>query len=72
VSTYVSQPLTTMLGLQHHYPWQQLTAMDSITVHVVGASQQDGPMQAGMVWEELMHLLPKVKKLHVVFVGGWL
>jgi hypothetical protein len=35
----------------------------------VGAAQQDGPMQAGAVWEELMHLLPRVKRLHVVFVG---
>jgi hypothetical protein len=37
-STYLHQPLTALLGLQHHIDWAKLAAMDSLTVHVVRAA----------------------------------
>lgn len=63
----LSQPLTVMAGLQAMYSEAELRSMDSVTVHVIGASGFEVPTDN--VWEELLHLLPSATQLHVAFIG---
>ena len=81
-STYLfSQPLTCLYAMQQHgmlerylhYPSPRATTT-TLTIHIVGASTcfELFPTQ---VWEEILHCLPAVSVLNVVFVGpeaGWL
>ncbi|KAG2437366.1 hypothetical protein HXX76_006021 [Chlamydomonas incerta] len=52
----VSQALTVIQALQHHYSPQQLAARSSFEIHVLGASAFEVP--ADRIWEELLNLLP--------------
>ncbi|KAG2453133.1 hypothetical protein HYH02_002460 [Chlamydomonas schloesseri] len=52
----VSQALTVVQALQHHYSPQQLAARSSFEIHVLGASAFEVP--ADKIWEELLNLLP--------------
>jgi hypothetical protein len=50
------------------YTREDLLLMEDLTVAVVGAATYE--VFSGDVMEEVMHLLPQVKRLHVAFVGG--
>eukprot|EP00798_Chlamydomonas_sp_ICE-L_P022276 gene22276-29351_t len=67
ISKRLSQALTVMLALQKFYTIEDLGRMTDINVHVIGAGLYEVPADA--VWEELFHLLPSLRKLHVAFIG---
>lgn len=68
----LTQVTTTLYGMYQHDP-EFFTAKERevLTIHVLGPSvnlEYDGGAPT-MVWEEIMHCLPYVKRMNVVFVG---
>ena len=49
------------------YTREQLLQMTELTVAVIGAAGYE--VLSGNVMEEVMHLMPQMKKLHVTFIG---
>jgi len=66
----LSQTATIMYGM-YSLDETFFTQADSLTIHVVGAAPAFEMLGGApnCVWEEIMHCLPAVKKMHVVFVG---
>ncbi|GFR47608.1 hypothetical protein Agub_g9344 [Astrephomene gubernaculifera] len=52
----MSQALTVVQALQHHYPPAHLASLRHLELHVLGASAFEVP--ADRIWEELLNLLP--------------
>lgn len=63
----LSQPLTCLYAMYLH-GIDRFKDETTLTVHVVGASPTY-EICPSCVWEELLHCLPAVKKLRLVFVG---
>ena len=70
-STFLlSQPVTCLYGMYQHNP-AFFTTTKELTIHVVGAGA-DFELEGGAptcIWEEIMHCLPAVKTLRVIFIG---
>jgi hypothetical protein len=63
----LGQPATCLYGMYFHDKTQFCNAQ-ALTIHVVGASSTfESP--PGPVWEEILHVLPHCKKMHVSFIG---
>ncbi|EFJ42600.1 hypothetical protein VOLCADRAFT_121498 [Volvox carteri f. nagariensis] len=56
LSKRMSQALTVIQALQHHYTPEQLALRSHIEVHVLGASAFEVP--ADLIWEEIINLMP--------------
>ncbi|MEW5308793.1 MAG: hypothetical protein WDW38_000724 [Sanguina aurantia] len=63
----LSQPLTILWALERLMPRDELSSMSGLTLHILGASGFE--VAADAVYEELLHLLPGLRKLHVAFIG---
>ncbi len=62
--------VTSCLYSMYQHDQNLFTNIESLTIHVVGASIYE--LEGGApscVWEDIMHCLPSVNKLSVVFVG---
>jgi hypothetical protein len=70
-STFLlSQVNTVMYGIYRHGK-EQFTSLNELTVHVIGAAmsfEYEGGSPT-CIWEEIMHCLPSVKTLKIIFVG---
>jgi splicing suppressor protein 51 len=60
-----SRMLTIIAGLETVFP--NLATKEDLTLHIIGASAME--LDTLMMFEEIMHLLPALRKLHCVFVG---
>ena len=68
VTESMSMPLTCLLGLQHFYPPDAaLWSKESLTIHVAGAESYEWRGRA--FWEELLHVMPRLKQINLVLVG---
>ncbi|KAG2488943.1 hypothetical protein HYH03_012562 [Edaphochlamys debaryana] len=83
LSKRMSQALTAVQALLHHYSPAALAAKRRIDIHVLGASAFEVP--ADLIWEEILNLIPPLdpaaaeaagggggggpRVLHVAFVG---
>lgn len=66
----LSIPLTAAYACTQLYSDSQLASMDDFVLHLAGSSDYElDQVTRTAVIEELMHLLPAVKKLHVVMAG---
>eukprot|EP00775_Hariotina_reticulata_P011385 gene11385-11533_t len=66
----LSIPLTAAYACTQLYSDSQLVSMDEFVLHLAGSSDYElHQVMCTAVIEELMHLLPAVKKLHVVMAG---
>ena len=66
----LSQINTIVMGMYLH-DRDLFTSKTELTIHVAGANPSF-EMEGGSptcVWEEIMHVFPKVKRMNVVFVG---
>lgn len=66
----LSQVTNCLYGMYEHDK-DIFTKLENLTIHVVGSSQ-NYELQGGgptCVWEELLHCLPSVKTLNIVFIG---
>ncbi len=61
----MSMMLSILAGLEAVYPG--LKTKESITLHLIGANAKE--LDALMLFEELLHLLPSLKEIHCVFIG---
>eukprot|EP01135_Chromosphaera_perkinsii_P002759 Nk52_evm127s226 gene=Nk52_evmTU127s226 len=59
----LSQPLSTLMAIEHY----GLGEETSLLIHVAGASSYEVP--ASFVWEEILHVRPRLQHLKVVFIG---
>ena len=71
VSTFLLSQVTTCLYGMYQHDRHFFTTTEELTVHVLGPSQTfecegGGPT---CIWEEIMHCLPAVKKMNIIFVG---
>lgn len=57
--------LTILAGLEEVYP--DLAAREVLTIHIIGATQEEAQIQ--MMNEELLHILPSLKRLVVGYIG---
>lgn len=57
--------LTIIAALEAVFP--DLANMQSITLHLIGATAKE--LDALMLFEEMLHLLPSLKFLHCAFIG---
>jgi len=66
----LSQVVNCLYGMYEHDK-NFFTAAQNLTLHVVGAAPQFELEGGGAtcVWEEIMHCLPSVQKMDVVFIG---
>ncbi|XP_033217086.1 uncharacterized protein LOC117172900 isoform X2 [Belonocnema kinseyi] len=62
-SEVLSRPLTLLYGIQK----LNLTSASSLTIHVIGATNEE--FRCVGYWEILLHWLPKLKEIKVAFVG---
>lgn len=62
-SEVLSRPLTLLYGIQK----LNLTNASSLTIHVIGATNEE--FRCAGYWEILLHWLPKLKEIKVAFVG---
>jgi splicing suppressor protein 51 len=60
-----SRMLTIIAGLELTFP--NLATKEDLTLHVIGANAVE--LDSLMMFEEIIHLLPALRKLHCVFVG---
>jgi splicing suppressor protein 51 len=63
----LGQPATCLYGMCSHDKTQFCTAQ-ALTIHVVGASP-NLRYPPGPVWEEILHVLPDCKTMHLSFIG---
>jgi splicing suppressor protein 51 len=63
----LGQPATCLYGMYVHDKTQFCNAQ-ALTIHVVGASS-NLEFPPGPVWEEILHVLPHCKTMHVSFIG---
>lgn len=66
----LSQPVACLYGMYQH-DRDFFTTAEELTIHVVGANaafECEGGAPT-CVWEEIMHCLPSVKTMNVIFVG---
>ena len=61
----MSIPLTIIAALEKLFP--DLSTRSSIKLHLIGANEWE--IERLMVFEEILHLLPALKKLHLTLVG---
>lgn len=65
-ATYkMSMMLSIIAGLEAVYP--DIETKEKITLHLIGADKKE--LDALMLFEEILHLLPGLKEIHCVFVG---
>jgi splicing suppressor protein 51 len=62
----LSPVLTALFALEHLR--EDISTVSSITLHFIGASMQE--LTALTKYEELLHLLPSLKSLHIVLIGN--
>ncbi|KAE9396397.1 hypothetical protein BT96DRAFT_1021389 [Gymnopus androsaceus JB14] len=67
-SEALSFPLTILYALQNLNEDDAWTKKDTLTIHILGASS-DKEVLYGMVFEEILHRLPKVKTLQLLLCG---
>jgi splicing suppressor protein 51 len=58
-------PLTILAALERLFP--DLSIRTSINLHLIGADSWE--LERLMVFEEILHLLPSLKKLHLTLIG---
>jgi hypothetical protein len=63
----LGQPATCLYGMYFH-DQTHFCAANELTIHVVGASP-NLELPTSYVWEEILHVLPKCKTLHISFIG---
>ena len=61
----LSQPLTALYALDHFEMFEN--PKSKLLIYVIGASSHEAP--ATMVWEEILHQLPLVQHLEIMFIG---
>lgn len=65
----LSMPLTIVQGLERLYGGlDRVNKLESLILHVIGAEDYEINF-GGYVFEEILHLLPGIKKLGIIFVG---
>ncbi|KAL7544320.1 hypothetical protein ACHAWF_007703 [Thalassiosira exigua] len=70
-STFLLSQVNTILFGMYTHDRDYFISLEELTIHVLGPSTSF-EYQGGSptcIWEEIMHCLPAVKKLNVVFVG---
>lgn len=60
-----SRMLTIIAGLEAVFP--DLATKEDLTLHIIGANAVE--LDALIMFEEIFHLLPTLRKLHCVFIG---
>ena len=63
----LGQPVTCLYGMYTHDKTHFCTAQ-VLNIHVVGASPNLEHVP-GPVWEEILHVLPNCKTMHITFIG---
>lgn len=66
-TAFLTLPVTTLHGM-YEFGIGAFQDLTTITIHVVGASPELELSVPSMLWEEVMHCLPRVKHLHIVFI----
>ncbi|CZR51327.1 uncharacterized protein PAC_01202 [Phialocephala subalpina] len=61
----MSMMLSIIAGLESVYP--DLRNMEKVNLHLIGANAKE--LDALMLFEEILHLLPSLKEIHTVMVG---
>ncbi|CAG8647854.1 11736_t:CDS:1 [Funneliformis caledonium] len=67
ITNTLSLPLTILSALSRFYTHDQLHSINDLVIHIVGANQYE--LSALMTFEEIMHVLPDLKVLHLVMIG---
>ncbi|KDR78140.1 hypothetical protein GALMADRAFT_155137 [Galerina marginata CBS 339.88] len=63
----LSMPMTILWGLENLYPDDIWTKKDTLNIHVLGAAAKE--TLASQMFEEILHRLPLVKTLKLMFCG---
>ena len=71
LSDYASYPLTILYALQNipTPPEAHISQLTQLTIHVVGAEHATDCHPLSRWGAFLLHLLPRLRRLHVVFIG---
>jgi splicing suppressor protein 51 len=64
----LSRPLTALLALRAAHGATWLATATALTLHLVGATQEFEVQQL-QAYEELLHLIPSLRRLDLVFIG---
>ncbi|CAH1766963.1 22494_t:CDS:1 [Entrophospora sp. SA101] len=67
VTNSLSMPLTILSAFERFYNRDQLISFEELSIHVIGANFTE--VVALMTFEEIMHVLPNIKILHIVLIG---
>ncbi|CAG8456680.1 4786_t:CDS:2 [Acaulospora morrowiae] len=67
ITNNLSLPLTILSALERFYVRSKLRSLEDLTIHIIGASQYE--IFALMTFEEIMHVLPKIKTVRIIMVG---
>ncbi|CAG8502346.1 16094_t:CDS:1 [Acaulospora colombiana] len=67
ITNNLSLPLTILSALERFYIRSKLRSLEDLIIHIIGASQYE--ILALMTFEEIMHVLPNIKTLRIIFVG---
>ncbi|KAK1221519.1 hypothetical protein PQX77_015638 [Marasmius sp. AFHP31] len=68
ISVGLSMPMTILYVLQRLNADEEWTRKPELTIHVIGASSEK-EVPAAVVFDEMLHRLPELEHLRLVFVG---